>query len=522
MPDYSRFSLLNALVKFAIDLPESYHLPLSLTRDLVNDTRVLRDNDIFCAVIGNQQDGRDYIDQAIKLGAAVVLTECTQARLHGEVSRGRVGTKTAVVIQFYQLNQHLFSLCQAYYQSPQKEMTVIGITGTNGKTSTCQLIARLLENNQQSCAIIGTLGAGQLDHLTPLNNTTPGATELHYYFNQFRARKIANVAMEVSSHALAQGRIHADILDIAVFTNLSRDHLDYHQTMSAYAEAKQRIFTGNSKQIAVVNGDDKQAQTWLAKWPDEQQVIVFGRHLLTNVEQSPYPYYVAAKNIRLHNQGVEFLLATHLGEQRVSSPLLGSFNIDNLLAAVAALLAKGLEFSAICQAIRYLTPVTGRMEAFSGAQQTTAVVDYAHTPDALANALDACREHCQGQLWLVFGCGGDRDQGKRPLMGKIAENKADHIVITNDNPRNEAPELIVNDILAGCQCPEKIAIILDRKQAVLATLAQAKADDIVLFAGKGHEDYIIIGSKKLHYDERALVQVFFQQQIKNNNNEDSL
>ena len=519
MFDYNQFSIINALAQFNIEVTEKYQKPLTLCRALVNDTRDIIKNDIFCAVIGQQQDGRDYIDQAIKQGASLVLIECTQAKQHGDISRGRVGTDTAVIIKFYQLNLQLFTLCQYYYQYPQKEMTVIGITGTNGKTSTCQLVARLLESNKQSCAIIGTLGAGRLNRLTPLKNTTPGATELHSYFNQFRADKIQNIAMEVSSHALDQNRIKADVIDIAVFTNLSRDHLDYHQTMAAYAEAKQQIFTSNNKQIAVLNGDDEQAQLWLKEWPQEQTIIVFGRY----IEQSDYCQYVKAKNIHHNSQGVQFLLATHLGELQVTSPLLGHFNIDNLLAAVAVLLAKNIDFLSICDAISHLKPVTGRMETFSAPHHTTAVVDYAHTPEALANALDACREHCQGKLWLVFGCGGDRDQGKRALMGKIAESKADHIIITNDNPRSEAPELIANDILAGCQHAEKIALILDRKQAVLSTLAQAKNNDIVLLAGKGHEDYIIIGEQQLYYDERAVVSEFFQQQIKkNNNNEVSL
>ena len=518
MLDYSQFSISDTLAKFSIEVSANDQVQLQDCRAIVNDTRVLAENDIFCAVIGSEQDGRNYIDQAIKGGAALVLSECTQAAQHGEVSRGRVGTKTAVIIKFYQLNKHLFSLCQHYYQFPQANMTVIGITGTNGKTSTCQLVARLLENNQQSCAVIGTLGVGTIDALTPIANTTPSATILHDYFNQFKAKGIENIAMEVSSHALSQARIAADIINIAVFTNLSRDHLDYHKSMTAYAAAKQRIFTGNNTQIAVINADDQQAQAWLAQWPSEQQVYVFGHHF----SLSDYDFYVQASHVKHHHQGVSFTLVTHLGEQRVNSPLLGQFNIDNLLAAVAVLLAKGIDFNRICQAISSLKPVTGRMEAFTAPKQTTAVVDYAHTPDALANALKACQEHCSGKLWVVFGCGGDRDQGKRALMGQIAEQYADHVIITNDNPRNEAPELIANDILMGCQHPEKIAIILDRKQAVLSTLAQAKADDIVLLAGKGHENYIIIGEQQLPYDERALVQAFFQQQTKNNNNEVSL
>lgn len=508
MFNYAYYSLAQTLACFGVDTSNFKEQDLELLdkcQALINDTRVLGQDDVFCAVIGEQQDGREYIDQAIKLGASVVLSECTSTQQHGEISRVRVGNNSALAVKFYQLNYHLFALCQHYYQKPQKNMTMIGVTGTNGKTSTCQIIAKLLEANQQSCAVLGTLGAGKVNDLTPIANTTPGATQLHQYLSEFKENGIVNVAMEVSSHALSQRRITNNIIDIAVFTNLSRDHLDYHQTMSAYSDAKKELFSENLNQIAVLNGDDQQAQQWLVNWNKQQTCIVYGKTIKAN----QYKNFVIAKNISHTRYGVSFDLMTHLGEQKIKSPLLGDFNIDNLLAAIAVLIAKKLPLNTITQAISQITPVLGRMEFFSAPQQAMAVVDYAHTPDALKNALIACRMHCQGDLWVVFGCGGDRDQGKRALMGEIAEKLADHITVTNDNPRNEAPELIATDIIAGCVHSEKITVMLDRKQAVLSTLAKAKPEDVVLLAGKGHENTITVGNHIINYSERSVIQYLY-------------
>ncbi len=505
MPKQHNFSIVNTLKNFDIDIDESYQAPLKHCAQLVNDSRVIKVNDIFCAIIGAQQDGRDHIDQAVKSGAVLVLTECKNQQYHGEATLCRVATKSSLVIQFFQLNYHLCTLCQHYYQQPQSNMTMIGVTGTNGKTSTCQLIAKLLVANQQSCSVLGTLGAGKVDALEPLVNTTPGATELHQYIMSFKQQGDQNVALEVSSHALSQRRLTHAIIDIAVFTNLSRDHLDFHHTMAAYGAAKKTIFSGQPSQIAILNGDDAQAQQWLECWHEKQPVIVYGK----TIKLAQFKQYVIATDISHVSRGITFKLVTHLGEQTVTSPLLGDFNIDNLLAAIAVLIAKNIPLLGICQAIAQLTSVIGRMEIFTVQGETTAVVDYAHTPDALENALVACREHCQGSLWLVFGCGGDRDKGKRSLMGRVAERRADHVIVSNDNPRSEAAELIANDILAGCQHPEKITVMLDRQQAVLATLAKAKPEDMVLLAGKGHEDYLMVGNKRIDYNERAVVNAFF-------------
>jgi UDP-N-acetylmuramoyl-L-alanyl-D-glutamate--2,6-diaminopimelate ligase len=512
-------NIVGALADFSIVCPDLLNFDETIG-DLVNDSRMVDKGDIFCAIIGHDQDGRAYIDKAVSQGAKFVLAECDSEDAHGHY-QVLTDSNNTIVISFYQLNANLFNLAKIYYQNPQDKMTMVGITGTNGKTSTSQLVATMLAATEQRCAVIGTNGAGMVENLTPIDNTTPGATELHQLFRQFVTENISHVAMEVSSHALSQKRVTADLFDIAVFTNLSRDHLDYHGSMEQYALAKRQLFTTNTKQISVLNYDDEQSKIWLKEWPKEQVVWLYGRDAFISKQQFiSEKYYVSAQKISHHAKGVSFTLVTHLGEVNISSALLGDFNIDNLLAAICILLIEGVALYKITDLVKQVRPIAGRMEAFiaKNAQLATSVVDYAHTPDALEKALLACRQHCTGQLYVVFGCGGDRDKGKRVLMAQAAEEQADFLVITNDNPRTEDAQSIANDILAGLISPnsEKVQVILDRKQAVLSTLGIASQGDIVLLAGKGHEDYIIIsdgkgGTKKVLYNERTLVANFYQQ-----------
>ncbi len=502
----------DVLRNFSINCSEN----LSLTGykgDLTNDSRNVSNEggrgDIFCAIIGHAQDGRQYIDKAIVNGAKLVLSECENESEHGNTS---FTNEQVAVISFYQLNKKLFALVSAYYQYPEKSMTMIGITGTNGKTSTSQLLGQILTSCQKPCAIIGTNGAGMVDDLQVLENTTPSATDLVQLFSVFSQQQVTHLAMEVSSHALEQGRVTGNVFDIAVFTNLSRDHLDYHGTMADYAAAKRQLFTNSEKQFSVLNGDDVQARFWLDNWPKEdsfsqQKLWLYGRSNLVrqNVQ------FVSCDNIKHHGQGVDFTLNTHLGDIEIHSPLLGDFNIDNLLAVIAVLLIEGLSLTTLAEKIVSAKAISGRMEAFSSKSSTapTAVVDYAHTPDALEKALMACRQHCHGNLYVVFGCGGDRDKGKRPFMAQAAQKYADILVVTNDNPRTEAPMSIIDDVLAGLNEQCQVTVIVNRKQAVLETLAKAQAGDVVLLAGKGHEDYILLGKEKINYNERQVVKNFF-------------
>ncbi|SET00044.1 UDP-N-acetylmuramoyl-L-alanyl-D-glutamate--2,6-diaminopimelate ligase [Thalassotalea agarivorans] len=469
------------------------------SRQLVNDSREIKTGDVFCAVIGSASNGNLFISAAIEKGCSVVLSQCQQQEQHGNV-REEQGVP---VISMYQLDQSLADLALWYYDNPQKKLNIFGVTGTNGKTSVSQLIAQLLEQLGKKAAVIGTTGAGRLNALTPIANTTPGPTELAQLFAQFVEQGITDVAMEVSSHALEQKRVDASLFDIAVFTNLSRDHLDYHGTMENYAAEKFKVFSGQQKQVAILNADDAQAKQWLPVMT--QPVCLFS----CKQDVSDNRYFVYAKEVSLTRQGMSLSIVTHKGPLTISAQLIGAFNVENLLAAIAVAVMQEYRLTDIEQAVAAITPITGRMETFSAPGETTAVVDYAHTPDALENALSACRQHCAGSLWVVFGCGGDRDKGKRPLMGQVAEKGADNIVVTNDNPRTETPENIASDILAGIENKQRVQVLLDRQRAVLSTLQQAKSDDMVLLAGKGHEDYVIVGEDTIYYNEREVVSNFF-------------
>lgn len=546
MPKPTTQDIIKCLTHFGINLANTFSNDasndssnnlslLAYCGDMHNDSRAVVEGDIFCAIIGHDQDGRQYIDQAIEQGAKFIIAECESISEHGDVvmlpnvqasQQSEAIAAAIIMVKFYQLNQQLFTLAKSYYQAPQNNMTIVGITGTNGKTTTSQLLAQMLTAYNNPCAVIGTNGAGGLDSLQPIENTTPGACELHQLLHRFNDEhavdgKFSCVAMEVSSHALSQKRVQADLFDIALFTNLSRDHLDYHGSMASYGVAKKQIFTAANNQVAVVNFDDVQAKKWLENWPVQQTLWVYGRE---ETIQS-CRYFVTAKAIVRHSHGVSFTLVSHLGEVDIISPLLGDFNIDNLLAAISVLLIQGVPLSDIANLVGQVSAIAGRMEATNAKGLATAVVDYAHTPDALEKALQACRQHCSGELYVVFGCGGDRDKGKRPLMAQAAEKHADFLVVTNDNPRTENAQLIAQDIVAGFTHPdaEKITVTLDRKQAVLTTLAKANVGDIVLLAGKGHEDYVIvakhdnngvvIGTQKLAYNERLVVQDFYQRHV---------
>ena len=499
MPRLAAYSIAETLKGFDIEID---NVPANA---LVNDSRLANEHSIFCAVVGSQDDGRQYIDAAVANGTPLVIAQCLQKHQHGNVLTKNVDGKTVNIIQFFELDSKLTELAQCFYGYPHHALKMVGITGTNGKTSTSQFVANFFKLLDQPSGVIGTIGAGPVGQLAPIVNTTPGPTEFNQLLAGFVHQGIQAVAMEVSSHALDQHRVSPNMFDIAVYTNLSRDHLDYHKTMDAYAKAKFRLFTGDKSQTAVINGDDAYGNSWLAKQDNVDNIIVYGR----NDRVAEYKRYVKAQQVKHTNKGLSFTLVTESEQIQIESPLMGDFNVDNLLAAISVLRAADAPMKQIVEKIPDIHACDGRMESFTQEDKPTCIVDYAHTPDALENALKASRQHCQGELWVVFGCGGDRDKGKRSMMGEVAERLSDHMVITNDNPRCEAPELIANDILGGCQAPEKIAVMLDRTQAVQATISNAANKDVVLLAGKGHENSIQVGKEIIEYNERELVKSIY-------------
>ena len=452
----------------------------TLITGLALDSRQVVAGDVFIAYQGSQADGRDYLVAAQQAGAVAILYEAEQAPpINSEINIPCFAVNG--------LSAQVGYLAHEFYQAPSEQCQVFGVTGTNGKTTCAFLLAQMLQNimrsssdssNDAKVAFIGTIGVGLIDdllthrHSSP-KNTTPDPIALHKTLGEFRDQGVTQVCMEVSSHALDQGRVNGVRFFCTQFTNLSQDHLDYHHTMQEYAAAKQRLFSEHRSELAVINADD-----------------VLGAQLLDIGETDFAVSYgdagdVRAEQVTLNEQGIELEIHTDELDFIVQTPLIGALNVPNLLLLSATLLALSVEVADIQQGFKQLQPASGRMQLLGAKHQASVVIDYAHTPDALEQALLSVREHCDEVLWCVFGCGGDRDQSKRPLMGAAAQKGADRVVITNDNPRSEAGEVIAEQVLAGMQ--GAVDVELDRARAIAQTIQRATANDWVLIAGKGHE-----------------------------------
>jgi len=472
-----------------IPLPTEYDRVIT---GLTLDSRKVRPGDLFLALTGTQTHGEIYIPAALTNGAVAILKESKVASL--ELLNHKIPC-----LGVPNLSSRLGALAAHFYHYPSAHLQVIGVTGTNGKTSTTHFIAQIL-HAQAPCGLIGTLGIGTYGALQPSLHTTPDAIDLQTSLAQLKAQNVQRVVMEVSSHALVQHRVDGINFQIAVLTNLSRDHLDYHQTMSAYGEAKRKLFLMSN--TAVINYDDEFGKSVLASLPA-------GVTPLTYSQKSPTADLFA--NIQQRSpQGYQLEIHSPWGTGVVHSPLWGQFNISNVLAALTVLLSLGEPFAKLLPQLSTLRPVAGRMERFGQPPQPTVIVDYAHTPDALQQTLSALREHCQGQLWCVFGCGGNRDQGKRPLMGEVAQRYADRVILTDDNPRHESSQAIIQDLRQGC--PNPTAVITDRRQAIHYALQHATTPDVILIAGKGHEDYQQIGDQRLPFSDRSIVKEWLSRQ----------
>ncbi len=489
---HSQFQLtLSALLQGIVDLKPEADRNIS---GMSLDSRDIQAGDLFLACAGRNHNGASFIDAAINNGAVAVLWE-TQPDIQAiplayrPVSKG----KAVPVIAVPDLSQLAGILADRFYGQPSRALFVCGVTGTNGKTSVSQFLAHTLSADAPA-GVIGTLGHGLYQHLEMGRHTTPDAVTVHRWLAELREQGAASVAMEVSSHALHQGRVNGVLFDCAVFTNLSRDHLDYHGDMQSYAAAKAGLFSMPGLRYAVINSDDLTGRELLARLPNTLRVLRYGL-------EAEYQPDVLGKCLSLSADGVEVELETPHGTGRFHSRLLGRFNISNLLAVLAVLLLSGIPLQGALARLATVKPVAGRMETFGGGTKPLVIVDYAHTPDALEQVLKALREHCQGRLWCVFGCGGDRDVGKRPLMGAIAEALADVVIVTNDNPRGEDPEQILADIKQGMTAPELIQTQPDRRLAIAAALAQAKPGDVVLVAGKGHEAWQQIGDTRIPFSD---------------------
>lgn len=468
---------------------------------LSSDTRQMKAGDCFFALKGLQVDGREYIPVAIEQGACAIVVD--QDLPYSE-------NVSVPVISLPDLSKQLGHIAAKFYAYPAKDLIMIGVTGTNGKTSTSQFIARSLEMASTTCGIIGTLGYGLPEHLSPSGFTTSDALTLQRQIAELHQQGAHAIAMEVSSHALVQARTNGVIFDIAIFTNLSRDHLDFHGTMENYGAAKKRLFYSEGLKHAIINTDDPFGTNLANELIGKVDLVCYGT--LPNSLSLPM---VMANHIQLNGKGISVKVVSPWGEGLLKSKLLGRFNVSNLLAALSTLLVLEVPFHTALDYLSQLQTVPGRMQVFGGGKLPLIVVDYAHTPDALSQVLLALREHTHGALWCVFGCGGDRDKGKRPIMGQIAERYSDHLIITDDNPRTEDPVRIVSDIMKDLLCPWAVEVEHDRGAAIAHVISCAQPGDVVLIAGKGHETYQIIGEEKLPFSDSEHIQI--QLRLKNKN-----
>lgn len=458
---------------------------------LALDSREVEPGDVFIALAGAHRHGMQHADQAVARGAVAVLYDPAGggAELAAKISG-------VPVLAVADLSGRLGELAARYYREPSQAMTVIGITGTNGKTSCSQFLSQLLP----ACGIIGTLGWGEWGKLNKTLNTTPDALAVQKILAELRAQGKQAVAMEVSSHGLEQGRVNGVRFHGAVFTNISRDHLDYHGTMAAYVEAKLALLRQPGLAFAVVNLDDDYSAQILAALPDG--VALWGHSRQGNSAASGETLH--AENVRHDTHGITFDVSWRARRATAHTPLFGDFNIDNCLSVLTVLLALGMPLDEAAGKLSTLIPVQGRMERFGGDGLPLVFVDYAHTPDALDKVLASVRQHCGQALWAVFGCGGNRDRGKRPEMGAAAVRWADRVIVTDDNPRHEDGQDIVNDILPGCG-DRPARVIRDRGQAIETAIAEAGARDWIVVAGKGHEDYQEIAGVRYPFSDAETV-----------------
>ncbi|BBL73543.1 UDP-N-acetylmuramoyl-L-alanyl-D-glutamate--2,6-diaminopimelate ligase [Methylomagnum ishizawai] len=489
LADAHPFDLPRLLAGFTETTP-----PAIAVGGLVHDSRHIQAGDGFIALRGQRVHGLAHAGQAIQNGCAAILYEPQGG---GTELAGAIASVPCVPVA--DLAGKIGPIADRFFGEPSRGFdALIGITGTNGKTSCSHFLAQALDN---SSAVLGTLGWGRPGALQPTTHTTPDAIEVHRILGELLGLGFRSVAMEASSHGLEQGRLNGVRFKGALYTNFTRDHLDYHGSMEAYLEAKLRLLAWPGLEFVVFNADDASAETILARKPSAVRAIGFGK---TGRERQSSLPFLEIREVRHETGGVSFVAHYAGASARVRAPVFGDYNVENLAATLGVLLALGWDLAPAADALGRVRAVPGRMESFAGHGRHV-VVDYAHTPDALASVLRSLRGHCAGRLWVVFGCGGDRDRGKRPQMGAIAEQLADHVVLTDDNPRSEDGDAILRDILTGCR-RDGLVCLRDRRAAIAHALEHAAPEDLVLVAGKGHESTQEIQGHKYPFSDRQVIQ----------------
>ena len=489
-PNKSLRALLAGLTSAAI--PD-----LAIT-DLSLDSRRVRAGGAFCALPGTRTHGLTYAAQAVAAGATVVLWEPAD----GVSLPAFPAQVTALAIP--QLTAMLGVIADRFFDEPSKSVSVAAVTGTNGKTTSAYVIAQAFANLGREAAYAGTLGYGRVGAIKAGTHTTPDAVTVHRQLAELRTGGVQHLGIEVSSHALDQHRVAGVRFHSALFTNLTHDHLDYHGTFEAYGAAKARLFDWPGLQHAVFNVDDAFGRTLAFERHHDALVTAVSAKQAPSVS-GPRMQALFAERVTATSGGLQINVNGSWGAGLLRSRFIGAFNVDNLLGALGVLLGYEISLPQAIEALEQCAPPPGRMETFSAPGLPLAVVDYAHTPDALEKALAATRQHCAGKLICVFGCGGDRDAKKRPVMGAIAERLADRVIVTDDNPRTEDGDAIVADILNGMKSADRVLIERDRAVAIERAIGEAGASDAVLIAGKGHEDYQIVGLVSRYFSDRDVV-----------------
>ena len=473
-----------------IDVPD-----IEIT-DLTLDSRAVIAGSAFVALPGLRTHGVRFAAQAAASGATVLLWQPTD-----DTALPLLPAHLQVVAMA-NLQEILGEIADRFFDQPSQAISVAGITGTNGKTTTAYVLALAMQRLGMTAAYAGTLGYGRIDAIRSGTHTTPDVITVHRQLAELRASGVSHLGMEISSHALDQGRVNGMRIDTAIFTNLTHDHLDYHGTFEAYGAAKARLFAWPGLKHAVINLDDAFGVELARSY---RGAGLIGCSKSSEATQS-VSSVLRARGVRATSHGLEIDIEGSWGQATLQSRFVGSFNVDNLLAVLGVLLGWGVPLEDAVRALAQCSPPPGRMETFTAPGQPLAVVDYAHTPDALEKALQATRAHCSGRLICVFGCGGDRDARKRPVMGEIAERLSDEVIITDDNPRTEDGDRIVADIVAGLKDPSRALIERDRAKAIALAIGHGRSGDAVLVAGKGHEDYQIVGTQTRHFSDREVVE----------------
>ncbi|USE34881.1 UDP-N-acetylmuramoyl-L-alanyl-D-glutamate--2,6-diaminopimelate ligase [Endozoicomonas sp. SCSIO W0465] len=483
------------------------------------DSRKITGGELFIAIPGIQSDGRKYIAEALEKGAAAVLVDDSEGY---DVSAVAEYESVFIVPG---LSAKVGFLAHHFYRQPSELLNIMGVTGTNGKTSCCWFIAEILRQLGKPCAVMGTVGRGLPGQMKASLNTTSDVVSLQQYLGQLVTDGVQALAMEVSSHGLDQGRVSGVAFEVALFTHISRDHLDYHGSLENYAGAKARLFSECNYRYAVIGKDDAFSPLMLSSCPASANVTTW------SLEDASADVYLSS--IETLPQGFRATIHTPWGVGKLNTSLLGRFNLENLLAIVAVLGVQGYSLDRLLAAIPEISAPPGRMQQFGGGNQPLVLVDYAHTPDAIESVLSSLREHRSqikteikgfvkdseqgvGNIVCIYGCGGDRDRGKRPLMTAAALKGADRAVLTSDNPRTEDPLKIIADALEDITPDDRrrIQVIADRSEAIRSTMASASAGDIIVIAGKGHEDYQEIHGVRHHFDDAEQVQLVFQSQVR--------